>query len=257
MKAILHSSCIDDYFSNRKLITRKRFVDSDGRQSMICEAKVICDGQEYYMSIRDSKIPRFRIGYSSVIDRGEEGFESDERLVSRCNGQDAYYDYGDTDFTLLFEALYQIMDEDDDSVVFKRSGDIVIGKYAIALRNDCWWSDDVAGILDALINSWGNVLPFAVGTCNEGPDMFVFSGGSHDVMRVVQNSSSKTRSRIVRVTDMKFVDFRESFIQGLKQFVQHPSREPEKFCQEYTEQFRRKIKRKLKAYERAKARYSH
>ena len=252
MKAILHSPFIDESI---KSVKRRRFTDSADGQAMMCEAKVLCDEQTYYMSILDSDMPEFRIGRSPIIHRGVEGFKSNDGIVSRCSGLDSYIaKYGDLDFfTDVFEALYQMMDDDDDSVIFKRSGDIVIGRYVIAFFWECWWDVCVIGIMDALINSWRTCLPFAVATSNEGPDKFVFSRKGDDVMHVVEDSPS--RGKKVGVTNIKFEDFRENFILGLKRFVRHPSRKPEEFCQEYTEQFRRTIKRKIKAYERAKERY--
>jgi hypothetical protein len=244
IRATLHPPWLNERIRNVK---RRRLGDSAGGQSMICEAKVFCCDQEYYMAVLDSDVPGFRLGRIPIICRGEEGFKSDDGLVSRCYGLDAYDDeYGDTDIPWFFQALYQMMDEDDDSVVFKRSGDIAIGKYAIALRDDCWWDINVIRILDALIDSWGTISPFAVATANEGPDMFVFSGKHEDVMHVVEGSKSLK----VGVTDIKFEVFRDSFMLGLKRFVRHTPRKPERECQLYTEQLRRQLKRRIKAYDR-------
>ena len=248
----LHSPWLDEYF---KRVRRISFIDSSGCKSMICEAKVCRDDHVCYMSILDSDMPGFRIGHSSVIDRGEKGFKSDEGLVSRCYGLDAYVaEYGDWDFfTDMFEALYQIMDENDDSVVFKRCGDIVIGKYAVGPRDDCWWGENVIRILDALIDSWGSGLPFAVGTSHEGPDVFVFSEKGQGVMHVIELEHS--RSWKAKTVNIRFDDFRDSFMLGIKRFVRHPPRKPETFGQEYTERLRGKIKRRIKAYEKARERY--
>lgn len=251
MKKTSHSPWLDECF---KRVKRRRFIDSAGCQSMMCEAKVHCAGHEYYMAILDSDIPGYRIGHSSVIDRGEEGFESDDGIVARCYGLDAYLEYVDTDFPDIFEALYHKMDEDDDSVIFKRSGDIVIGEYAIASKNDCWWAYNVVRILDALIDSWGTALPFAVATSTEGPDMFVFCGSwPGDVMHVIEG----TRNMKAQATNIKFEDFRDGFMLGLKRFVRHPSRKSEGEWEEYTEQLRRKLKRKINAYERAKEQHDN
>lgn len=251
MKAPLYPDRLGECIRNVK---RRRLGDSaDG--PMLCEAKAFCGDQEYYMTILDSDIPGFRLGRIPIIRRGEEGFKSDDGLVSRCYGQDAFdNEYADTALPWFFHALYQMMDEDDASVVFKRSGDVVIGRHAIAQIDEVWWGRDVKGILNALIDSWGTALPFAVGTANEGPDMFVFSGKGEDVMHVVEGSPA--RGGKVSVTGMKFEDFRESFMKGVRRFVRHPPEEPESFGQQYTESIRRQIKRRIVAYDRAKEWYA-
>ena len=55
--------------------------------------------------------------------------------------------------------------------------------------------------------------------------------------------------------NIRFDDFRDSFMLGIKRFVRHPPRKPETFGQEYTERLRGKIKRRIKAYEKARDRY--
>ena len=84
--------------------------------------------------------------------------------------------------------------------------------------------------------------------------MFLFiEKGKDDVMHVMEG----LRSRRIHATNIKFEDFRDGFMLGLKRFVRHPSRKPEGEWEEYTEQLRRKLKRKIKAYERAKERHDN